>query len=118
MNTKITYLYRDADNYKMENQCVISGELSRKQIKKILKCCDLGEYFIPLQVGLPEKRFEKYDPKVDHCWFELSEDSFEKTNQIPTIALSAEELVQCFTQCSMNWNDQDPQLRGMEGPSL
>ncbi len=28
MNTKISYLYRDADNYKMHNKCVIAGTLT------------------------------------------------------------------------------------------
>lgn len=51
MNTKICYLYRDADNYKVHNECVIQGELSKEQIQSILDCCDMGEYFIPRQVG-------------------------------------------------------------------
>ena len=32
MNTKICYLYRDADNYKVHNECVIQGELSKEQM--------------------------------------------------------------------------------------
>ena len=31
MNTKISYLYRDADNYKMSNECVIIGTLTAEQ---------------------------------------------------------------------------------------
>ena len=48
MNTKICYLYRDAGNYKVHNECVIQGELSKEQIQSILDCCDMGEYFIPM----------------------------------------------------------------------
>lgn len=77
MNTKIHYLYRDADNYKVHNSCVIKGVLTPEQINVILSCCDAGEYFIPNQVGLPERKFEKFDPQVDHCWFELNRDDFE-----------------------------------------
>lgn len=33
MNTKICYLYRDAGNYKVHNECVIQGELSKEQIQ-------------------------------------------------------------------------------------
>ena len=33
MNTKISYLYRDADNYKMPNECVIAGTLTAFQGK-------------------------------------------------------------------------------------
>ena len=31
MNTKINYLYRDADNYKVRNECVIHGEMTEEQ---------------------------------------------------------------------------------------
>ena len=44
MNTKISYLYRDADNYKRYNECIVAGTLSAKQICTILDCCDMGEY--------------------------------------------------------------------------
>lgn len=92
MNTKIHYLYRDADNYKVHNSCVIKGVLTPEQINVILSCCDAGEYFIPNQVGLPERKFEKIDPQVDHCWFELTRDDFEYTDQ-PAIGKPAERCV-------------------------
>ena len=41
MNTKISYLYRDADNYKMSNECVIIGTLTAEQAhttEAFLKC--------------------------------------------------------------------------------
>ena len=31
MNTKITYLYRDADNYKQFNEVIINGCLTKEQ---------------------------------------------------------------------------------------
>ena len=55
MNTKISYLYRDADNYKVYNECIVQGEISEEQIRQILDCCDMGEYFIPQQVGCPKE---------------------------------------------------------------
>ena len=88
MNTKIHYLYRDADNYKVHNSCVIKGVLTPEQINVILSCCDAGEYFIPNQVGLPERKFEKIDPQVDHCWFELTRDDFEYTDQPANVSES------------------------------
>ena len=115
MNTKISYLYRDADNYKQYNECIIAGALSAKQIRAILDCCDMGEYFIPGQVGLPERRFDTYDPQADHCWFELGADSFSETRESPAIALTATELVNRFEGCRNNWQDEvyTPQMRGM-----
>lgn len=85
MNTKISYLYRDADNYKMHNKCVIAGTLTTEQARTIKDSCEMGEYFIPRQVGLPERRFDRYDPAVDHCWFELDEDCFSETIEPPTL---------------------------------
>ena len=115
MNTKISYLYRDADNYKKVNECVIAGALTAEQICVIKDCCDMGEYFIPSQVGLPERRFDRYDPAVDHCWFELDEDSFSETIEPPTVALTAAELVNRFEECRNNWQDETytPQMGGM-----
>lgn len=86
MNTKISYLYRDADNYKMHNKCVIAGTLTTEQARTIKDSCEMGEYFIPRQVGLPERRFDRYDPAVDHCWFELDEDCFSETIEPPILA--------------------------------
>ena len=107
MNTKICYLYRDAGNYKVHNECVIQGELSKEQIQSILDCCDMGEYFIPRQVGMPERRFDEYDTEVDHCWFEISEDGFERTNQPANIPLTPRQLVENFALRKDNWDDTE-----------
>lgn len=116
MNTKISYLYRDADNYKMHNKCVIAGTLTTEQARTIKDSCEMGEYFIPRQVGLPERRFDRYDPAVDHCWFELDEDCFSETIEPPTVALTATELVNRFEECKNNWRDEayTPQMGGMK----
>ena len=105
MNTQIRYLYRDASNYKVENECVVTGTFTPEQIAQIMDCCDLGEYFIPTQVGLPEQRFDRYDPEDDHCWFELSEDGFEETAKPATVEISAQQLVESFAAAKGHWND-------------
>ena len=105
MNTQIRYLYRDASNYKVENECVVTGTFTPEQIAQIMDCCDLGEYFIPSQVGLPEQRFDRYDAEEDHCWFELAEDGFEETAKPATVGISAEQLVENFAAAKEHWND-------------
>ena len=105
MNTQIRYLYRDASNYKVENECVVTGTFTQEQIAQIMDCCDLGEYFIPSQVGLPERRFDRYDPEEDHCWFELAEDGFEETVKPATVGISAQQLVENFSAAKEHWND-------------
>lgn len=62
MNTKISYLYRDASNYKVPNECIVRGLLTDEQTKAILDCLDMDN-FIPSQVGLPERRFDRFDPE-------------------------------------------------------
>ena len=115
MNTQIRYLYRDASNYKVKNECVVTGTFTQEQIAQIMGCCDLGEYFIPSQVGLPERRFDRYDPEEDHCWFELAEDGFEETARPATVEISAQQLVESFAAAKEHWNDTaiQPQMDEM-----
>lgn len=106
MNTKIKYLYRDADNYKIGNECIINGVLSEGQKKSILDCLHEGEFFIPNKVGMPELRFDKWNSKTDHIWFEMSEDAFSLTDSEPTLNYSAEELVNLFLRCKGKWEEE------------
>lgn len=103
-NTKINYLYRDACNYKVYNECVVEGTITEEQQKMILECLDEGEYFIPSKVGLPEEKFgTEDDPDVDHEWFELGEGDFSRTFENPTVSITANELVQAFLRCKDKW---------------
>lgn len=102
MNTKILYLYRDGSNYKMLNEVVVAGTFDETQIYIIMECLEAGEYFIPRQVGLPEKRFGEWT-EDDHCWFELSREGFVETDAAPNIGLYAGEIVKRFLEAKGNW---------------
>lgn len=102
MNTKISYLYRDASNYKVPNECIVRGLLTDEQTKAILDCLDMDN-FIPSQVGLPERRFDRFDPEEDTCWFELYESGFEPTDAEATVDLSVDELVSHFLSKKNHW---------------
>ena len=112
-NTKISYLYTDASNYKKHNEVVVSGTITDDQIQKIMgslndydKTEDMG-YFIPRQIGLPEERFEEFN-EDDHCWFSLTSDSFESTDDKTTdfIDITANELVAQFEAIGpIGWDD-------------
>lgn len=104
-NTQISYLYRDASNYKVYNECVVSGLLSKEQQETIISCLSEGEFFIPHQVGLPEQRFDGEWTEDDHCWFELDAYSFEETKEAPTVSITADELVEAFCQRKDRWDD-------------
>lgn len=104
MNTAMEYLYRDADNYKSLNRIILKGQFTQAQSDVIYSCLDKGEYFIPRQVGLPEKRFDTFDPQSDHCWFELHPGAFTFTNEEPTVELTVDDLTQNFRKAKGNWN--------------
>lgn len=109
-NTKIEYLYRDADNYKKRNECIVSGLLTAEQEQKILDCRSEGQWFIPHLVGLPEKQFDDYDVESDHPWFELYDWSFEATALPATLDMKADDLVAAFEACyACNW--QEPEIK-------
>lgn len=111
MNTRISYLYRDASNYKVPNECIVRGLLTDEQTNAILDCLD-GDNFIPSQVGLPERRFDRFDPEEDTCWFELYESGFDPTDAEATVDMSVEELVSRFLSKKNHW--EIPSTPGLE----
>jgi len=107
LNTQIEYLYRDADNYKVWNECIINGILTAQQQALILRCLNEGEWFIPHLVGLPEKQFEEWDDQSDHPWFELGRDAFRITDREATVDITANELTEAFIRCEKNgWSEK------------
>lgn len=127
MNTEISYLYRDASNYKVYNSCVIPGELSDSQKAAILNSLDEGEYFIPSLVGLPGNDFvalgHSYDPDLDHPFFELNPHGFSTTSAEPTVKITPAELVSAFQRCKNSWSgpvcaDLDVLIRSAEERSV
>lgn len=115
MNTKISYLYRDVSNYKVPNECIVRGLLTDEQTKAILDCLD-RDNFIPSQVGLPERRFDRFDPEEDTCWFELYESGFDPTDAEATVDLSVDELVSRFLARKDRWDDTVIPRTGKAGP--
>lgn len=113
MNTRISYLYRDASNYKQHNEVIVSGTFTEEQIDTIIGCLDEGEYFIPRQIGFPEIRFGEIT-EDDHCWFELSRDCFEETDAKPDIEMLPEEVVEKFVESVGKWDDSEMFGGGLE----
>jgi len=109
VNTIISYLYRDASNYKVFNEAIVTGKLTLEQIAEILDTLQDGENFIPHQVGLPEKKFDTVT-EDDHPWFELHEDAFSVTEAAPTVDITADELYRTFLDCKDRWNPDAPYL--------
>lgn len=108
MNTAISYMYRDADNYKETARVVLSGELSKTDLADILAARDENFYFIPSQVGLDDlqEKLAAYGSgdmtDSDHVWHELEDDAFEATDETPTNELTVAELADRFR--TVKWN--------------
>lgn len=110
MNTKIGYLYRDADNYKIWNEAVVAGSMTAEQKQIIAGCLKDGEYFIPSAVALPEVTFVNfgfsYNEQSDGPFFELSIDDIYETQAAPTVAhLTVTGLVEKFQQAKGKWDE-------------
>ena len=76
INTKIEYLYRDADNYKQYNSVIFSGAIPSLSIDSLADRLDEGKYFIPSRLGLEDlqhRMVDGYNPSVDHPYHELVE---------------------------------------------
>lgn len=82
MNIKMTYLYRDAGNYKhwfevvFPNRGGISVEQLSTEIKQRLIS---GEYFDQSQAPLPFEYPDSFDPDMDNTWLEFH--SFEEVDE-------------------------------------
>lgn len=93
MNTEITYLYRDAANWKVYESVIVEGVVSFDDLSAHF--CD-GDYFIPDVLGwknlAPNPRTE-----YDHIYHEIF--SCEPTN-LPANSMTAVELVERFKSLS------------------
>ena len=87
MNTRFSYLYRDACNYKKFNDIVISGHLEIKQVLPFLKD---NTFFIPSEIGLDDLQESEWSYD-DHIWHEI--EKIEQSSDMPTVNIKAESLL-------------------------
>jgi hypothetical protein len=99
-NTKLLYLYTDADNYKQWNEAVLEGEITEEQKSIIMDSLDADNMFIPSLIGLPENRFEHLTT-ADHIWFEMKEIIL--TDEEADTGLTVEEVVEGFQKQKGIW---------------
>ena len=103
MNTQIEYFYRDGGNWKTWNECIIKGEMTEEQEKRIIACLEDGEYIIPSRIhaDLPENANDS-DYSDQFPMFEWS-GGFTLTDAAPDIDLTVEELVARFEEMKNGW---------------
>lgn len=59
-HTLLSYLYRDASNYKAHGTILLSGEAIPDLHRRLRESLIDGEYFIPEKVGIPPLREQLY----------------------------------------------------------
>lgn len=107
-NTEITYMYRDAANYKESKSVVVEGRVTEHQAKAIAACCEkITEsrfYFIPGQVGLDDLQEGKWDNDLDHPYHTIT--SIRCTDLNALGAMTMNDLVAAFIKtASAGWDD-------------
>ncbi|MBU1221589.1 hypothetical protein KKF34_08985 [Myxococcota bacterium] len=87
MNTKITYLYRDASNYKNHGEEIIAGTITTEDLRPYLI---ENTWFDAAAFGLPELYFTPKN-EDDHLWHELI--SCTPTPEPPTIKTTSTQIL-------------------------
>ena len=94
LNTKVSFMYRDASNYKSFGSVVVEGGLSFQDLAPYLHDT---EYFCPADVGLQhpgESMIGGFGGSDDHPMCELYEDDFEPTDE-PGV-MTSRDLIERF----------------------
>lgn len=111
INTRLFYIYRDADNYKKLHEAVFAGRMTDDEKKRIIASLDAGEYFFPGPLGLSDERFGSVT-EADHPFFEFR--YFEETTDKPTTDISIAEIVKRFEDNAHLWKDSETSADDVE----
>lgn len=99
MNTKISYMYRDFNNYKQHEDVVLRGELAENQVRLLNESATRSPGFDPHSVGLEalQDRFcDGYQEDQDNEFHEFV--SAELTHEAVTLELDAQVFYRDYTQ--------------------
>lgn len=110
-NTRLAYLYRDADNFKVRHEVVFAGQMSEDEKMRIIASLEAGEYFFPGPLGLNDERFGS-ETEADHPFFEFC--YFEETTHKPTTDIAIAEIVKRFEDNAHLWKDYETSADDVE----
>lgn len=94
MHITLSYLYRDAGNYKQFNEEVFTNEknLQIDYIEQQIKKCLYDEtWFYVDRWGMKDLHVHPWDNELDHTWHEF--ESVADTNEKPTTAIDISDLL-------------------------
>ena len=97
MNIKLSYLYRDASNYKQFHEVVFANpnNIPFKEILPLIRSRLIDEcWFIAKDWNLPDMHFKEYnwDEEIDHEWHEL--EFIEETTDAEAQSISIEDFLE------------------------
>lgn len=98
-NTRIDYMYRDANNYKQSDHVVMAGALTIEEATAIVDGLDEEDGFVPSAVGLDdlqERMVTDWEDDADHPFHEI--DGISLTGSEPTTDMTAAEFVVRFAE--------------------
>ncbi len=109
-NSKFSYMYRDASNYKQFGYVIFCGKPTPKDVECVIGNLHEGDFFIPEDVGLQplQQKFESVSID-DHPWHEIDfktgteRSPFKLTNEDPTDARGVHEFATEFAQAK--WDE-------------
>lgn len=110
VNTKIEYMYRDANNYKAYRTIVLTGVLTASELTEVKNKCDWLDgdpKFIASEVGLPSPQhdMDKYGfpTEADHVWCELLTLELASEPATKDVTLTAGQLRAAFAKAK--WDE-------------
>lgn len=112
MNIKLSYMYRDAANYKEHGEVILhnpTGMSVKEAAARINPTLEGGSDFIAEQVGLPSVANYVHADVLDddHCFHEILD--LEATDEEPTTNLSISEVIASFEAAGASgWDVFDP----------
>ena len=97
MNTRISYMYRDAANYKIHLEEVIAGEMTQEMQDRFFEKYDELDPFYPANLGFKADTFvtrgyAPYDDDPDCHEIE----GFDLVRAKPTVNMTVEEFLAAF----------------------
>src|SRR5690606_20303643 len=105
MNSRFSYLYRSASNFKISTEVVVAGD-DDGLIGQVRAALEDGERFIPPEVGLPALQHDlgwEMNRDDDHVWHplvEIAPTDEDADADAPTLA----ELAASFHAASGKWD--------------
>jgi hypothetical protein len=116
MNSKFSYLYRDASNYKQFGDVVFPGGYTEQDKDLLLGNLHDGDFFIPGDVGLPSLQSKFGSVSIDdHPWHEINfigeteRSPFELTREDPNDVRSVHQFAEEFAKAK--WDEMKASRR-------